>query len=61
MGFNKRYVNYQNTLNALQSNNLKEYYGKSDTLIFDDEKSERVYNLFVNGKTEEEILKLLNL
>ena len=61
MGFNKRYVNYQNTLNALQSNNLKEYYGKSDTLIFDDENSERVYNLFVNGKTEEEILKLLNL
>ena len=61
MGFNKRYVNYHNTLNALQSNNLKEYYGKSDTLIFDDENSERVYNLFVNGKTEEEILKLLNL
>jgi hypothetical protein len=61
MGFNKRYVNYQNTLNALQLNNLKEYYGKADTLIFDDEKSERVYSLFVNGKTEEEILKLLNL
>lgn len=61
MGFNKRYVNYQNTLRALNSNSLKEYYGKADTLMFDDEKSERVYTLFVGGKTEEEILKLLNL
>ena len=61
MGFNKRYVNHQNTLVALKSNKLKEYYGKSDTLIFEDNESERIYSLFVEGKTEDEILKLINL
>jgi hypothetical protein len=60
MGFNKRYINYQNTIIALQSNTLKDYYGKSDAFIFDDERSEKVYNLFVEGKTTDEILKLLN-
>lgn len=60
MGFNKRYINYQNTIIALQSNTLKDYYGKSDAFIFDDENSEKVYNLFVKGKTTDEILKLLN-
>ena len=59
MGFNKRYINYQNTLIALQSNKLKEYYGKSDALIFDDYISEKVYNLFIKNKTEKEIMKLI--
>jgi hypothetical protein len=60
MGFNKRYINYQSTIIALQSNTLKDYYGKSDAFIFDDERSEKVYNLFVEGKTDEEIIKLIN-
>ena len=60
MGFNKRYISYQNTLIALQSNTLKDYYGKSDAFIFDDERSEKVYNLFIEGKTTEEIIKFLN-
>jgi hypothetical protein len=60
MGFNKRYINYQNTLIALQSNTLKDYYGKSDAFIFNDEKSAKVYDLFVEGKTTDEILKRLH-
>jgi hypothetical protein len=56
MGFNKRYVNYKNTLNALNNRGLKEYYGKSDALIFEDSKSSYVYELFMGKKTEEEIL-----
>lgn len=60
MGFNKRYINYQNTLIALKSNKLKEYYGKADALVFDDNLSEKVYNFFLEGKTEEEIIKLIN-
>ncbi len=60
MGFNKRYINYQNTLNALKSNKLKEYYGNADAFIFDDNISEKVYSLFIEGKTEEEIIKLIN-
>ena len=59
MGFNKRYINYQNTLIVLQSNKLKEYYGKSDALIFDDYISEKVYNLFIEDKSEKEIMKLI--
>ncbi len=36
MGFNKRYVDSKNSIFALESNNLKGYYGKSDALIFED-------------------------
>ena len=61
MGFFKRYVNFENTLTALKSGKLKEYYGKADIFIFDDRESEQVHTLFVDGKTEKEILKLLNL
>lgn len=60
MGFNKKYIDYQNTINALQSNRLKEYYGKTDAFIFQDYESEKIYNLFVEGKTDEEIIKLIN-
>jgi hypothetical protein len=60
MCFNKRYINYQTTLIALQSNKLKEYYGNSDALIFYDNTSEKVYGLFIEGKKEEEIIKLIN-
>lgn len=61
MGFFKRYVNFENTLTALKSGKLKEYYGNADTFIFEDKESLQVHSLFVDGKTEEEILKLLNL
>lgn len=61
MGFNKRYVNYQNTLVALKSNKLKEFYGKADAFIFEDNESEKIYTLFVEGKTEDEILNQINL
>lgn len=61
MGFNKRYINFQNTLVALNDGNLKSYYGKSNTFIFEDEKSERVYKLFVvDKKQEHEILNIIN-
>jgi hypothetical protein len=61
MGFNKRYINYQNTLAALKSDNLKGYYGKSDTFIFEDEISEKIYRLFITEKKkEQEILNIIN-
>ena len=59
MGFNKRYVNYQSTLRALQLGRLKEYYGNSDALIFQDDESLMVNNLFDEGKSDEEILIIL--
>jgi len=59
MGFYKKYVNYESTLNYLQKNNLKELYGKADALIFHDDISENVHTLFCEGKSEEEILKII--
>ena len=60
MGFNKRYVNSERTIQALQNNSLKEYYGKSDALIFEDDISSDAYKLFKEGKTDEEILTIIN-
>ena len=56
MGFNKRYVFSINTVEALKSNSLKEYYGKSDALIFMDKLSSDVYELHKQGKSDQEIL-----
>ena len=50
MGFNKRYINYDNTLSALKLERLSEYYGKTDAFIFEDSESIEVYELFVDGK-----------
>ena len=43
MGLNKRYINYENTLIALQENKLNEYYGKTELFIFEDNICEYVY------------------
>lgn len=61
MGFNKRYVSLDSTISALKKNDLKGYYGKSDMLIFEDPSSSKIYSLYQEGKTEEEILSLLNI
>jgi len=60
MGFNKRYVSSIYTIEALKNNSLREYYGKSDALIFEDELSSEVYKLFRQGKSDEEILNIIN-
>ena len=60
MGFNRRYINYDNTLSALKLDTLSEYYGKTDAFIFEDSESVEVYELFVEGKTDSEILTILN-
>ena len=59
MGLNKRYINYENTLIALQENKLNEYYGKTELFIFEDNISKYVYELHVKGETHDEILKKL--
>ena len=60
MGFNKRYVNLSSCITALENNHLKMYYGKSDMLIFEDETSSYIYELFKQGKTDSEILQIIN-
>jgi hypothetical protein len=60
MGFNKRWVNLEWCINALKEGKLKEYYGKSDMLVFEDDTSSHIYDLYVQGKTDEEILIIIN-
>ena len=59
MGFNKRLINYDRSLSALESDRLKEYYGKSDALFFMDQKRREIFKLHEEGKTDKEILKLI--
>jgi hypothetical protein len=56
MGFNKRFVVLEHCINALENNDLKSYYGKSDMLVFEDEVSSKIYQLYLEGKSEPEIL-----
>jgi maltooligosyltrehalose synthase len=60
MGFNKRSVCEKYSVKALRENSLKTYYGKSDMLIFEDELSSKIYDLYKQGKTDSEILTLIN-
>jgi hypothetical protein len=59
VGFNKRLINYDRSLSALENNKLKEYYGKSDALFFMDQKSREIFKLYEEGKTDKEILELI--
>ena len=59
MGFNKRHINIERSLKLLHENKLKEYYGKSDALFFEDKESLKVYDLHNEGNTDKEILKII--
>ena len=61
MGFNKRYITKHSSLTALNDNGLKLYYGRADMMIFEDDLSEIIYDLYLSGKTEQEILNIINL
>jgi hypothetical protein len=60
MGFNQRYVSFDRCSQALSNGGLRNYYGKSDGLTFEDDLSVEIYELFIKGKTDEEILSIIN-
>jgi hypothetical protein len=60
VGFNKRYISKKQSLTALENNNLIGYYGRADMLIFEDDISELIHDLYLSGKTEHEILTQIN-
>jgi len=60
MGFNQRYVDFERSYRALSEGGLRKYYGKSDGLTFEDNESVEIYELFIQGKTDEEILSIIN-
>ena len=60
MGFNRRYVDKDSSINALKNNGLANYYGKADALIFEDEISSKIYDLYKSGHNSLEILNNIN-
>jgi hypothetical protein len=60
MSFNKRWVILDRCIDALKQGKLKEYYGKSDMFYFEDEVSSRIHDLYCQGKSDDEILIIIN-
>jgi hypothetical protein len=60
MGFHKRYLNIDIVLKDLQKNNIINLFTKADAFIFEDKESSYAYSLFEEGKTNDEILQILN-
>lgn len=56
MGFNKRYVDSKSSLLALRNDDLKNYYGKSDAIFFEDKLSSQIYDLYKKGLSNQEII-----
>jgi hypothetical protein len=54
-------VTLDQCVSALKEGKLKEYYGKSEMLLFQDTICSLIYNLHLEGKTDEEILKTTKL
>lgn len=61
MSVNKRWVKLEVCISALKEGKLKEYYGKSDILYFEDDTCSLIHNMYVQGKTDKEILSLIKL
>ncbi len=61
MGFNKRSITDEHTIYALKYNKLTSLYTKTDCLLFNEGISLNTFELFKQGKTELEIIKILNL
>jgi hypothetical protein len=58
MGFHKRIINFETTEGYLNKDNLKVLYS-SEALIFTDELSSRVFELYEEGKTAQQIKTII--
>ena len=61
MSLNKRWVILDQCVSALKEGRLKEYYGKSDMLYFENDTCSLIFNMHMQGKTDDEILKTINI
>ena len=59
MGFYKRIINKQLTFEYLITNDLKSLY-EADSIVITDEFSSFIRDLYLQNKTEKEILEILN-
>lgn len=60
MGFNKRFIKFENILYRLKNNEPLTNYFSADALFLTDEKSKKIYDLHNNGMEDSEILKIIN-
>jgi hypothetical protein len=60
VGLNKQYINLKSTLNSLLSGELQFYYRIGYALIFEDIESSIVHDLYLEGKSNKEILTIIN-
>jgi len=60
VGFNKKNINLKLTLETLESKGLKELYGNADAITFEDVDSSNIHQLFLEGKTDEQIKLIIN-
>ena len=60
MGFNKRFIKFENILYRLKNNEPLTNYFSADVLFLTDEKSKKIYDLHNNGMEDSEILKIIN-
>lgn len=61
MGFNKKNINLKLTLTSLESKGLEELYKTADAIIFEDIESSNIHQLFLDGKTDEQIKLIIDL
>lgn len=59
MSFNKRWVRLDQCIQALKDGKLRDYFGKSEMLYFENDICSNIYHLHLEGKTDSEILKSL--
>lgn len=59
MSFNKRWVRLDQCIQALKDGKLKDYFGKSEMLLFENDICSNIYQLHIKGKTDTEIIDLI--
>jgi hypothetical protein len=60
MGFHKRYISFETLLSSLKKNESLNRIFNAEALIFTDDLSEKIYQLYNQGLTNNEILNKLN-
>jgi hypothetical protein len=60
VGLNKQYINLNSTLNSLLSGELQSYYRIGYGLMFEDLESSIIHDLYLEGKSDKEILTIIN-
>jgi len=59
MGFNKRFIKFENILYRLENNEPLSNYFSADALFLTDNKSKKIFELHNKGVSDTELLKII--